>query len=612
MFEVTIAKKTGESEGLGILEHPEHYYLSRVITHDNIAGELPQHQRSMAFSFLFTAHIFLRKDDPHPWNLAFVDNDIPVSLDQDHTNLYDTHLSSSSDFKSFVLDNFLFDSIVRPAMYFIAPENLWVLWEDNPAEFMSNAEIFLKFHLGIGYVRNEGLSKKYITQAIKAIKSISNVRALAEEAGYTDQELEDVVEYVRSNQRHLGADIDVVWKDLTGESGGFKELDQAMKVQLQNKNIYIIPNSSDITADTPRQMKEFFNKNAAITRPLYEEAAQKLGAGFSIDRLLLGSLATDRTNLIVLCVAHALYVYAQYKVLQERTKGQVVPDFITGNSIGFLISMVISGALTMDELMTFFKNGLQKMQEKSIATNYGIVQIPYVEPEMIEKVLVRGQIEELGYNLDNVSLGILGDDRAVQEAAAVIAKKLGISPNDIKVFYPPAVKGVHHSFYGESFERELSALAGQIDFKDPQVPIIDSSDSQTPVLRTADQVRKSFYRTILGPVYWAQINRLINITDDHQFIISSDSDSSTRLERYALNEAMTTGQHTGGIDLTPVPMKLQIQNKNGEIRFHMDPAMLAQLRNAPGFVPVIIKIQPVTNLRMFLGINDPVGVDKSV
>ena len=35
-----------------------------------------------------------------------------------------------------------------------------------------------------------------------------------------------------------------------------------------------------------------------------------------------------------------------------------------------------------------------------------------------------------------------------------------------------------------------------------------------------------------------------------------------------------------------------------------DPAMLEQLRNAPGFVPVIINIQPMTDLRMFLGLAD--------
>ena len=60
----------------------------------------------------------------------------------------------------------------------------------------------------------------------------------------------------------------------------------------------------------------------------------------------------------------------------------------------------------------------------------------------------------------------------------------------------------------------------------------------------------------------------------------------------------------GGIDLTPANKVLQSQNAGEGIKFHLDPAMLEQLRNAPGFVPVIINIQPLKNLREFLGLND--------
>ena len=70
----------------------------------------------------------------------------------------------------------------------------------------------------------------------------------------------------------------------------------------------------------------------------------------------------------------------------------------------------------------------------------------------------------------------------------------------------------------------------------------------------------------------------------------------------------------GGIDLTPANMNLQTQSSGGEIsakggpasgwKFILDPAMLQQLQNAPGFVPVIINIQPMTDIRVFLGISE--------
>ncbi len=60
----------------------------------------------------------------------------------------------------------------------------------------------------------------------------------------------------------------------------------------------------------------------------------------------------------------------------------------------------------------------------------------------------------------------------------------------------------------------------------------------------------------------------------------------------------------GGIDLTRANMNLQTQNAGKGIRFHLDPAQLAQLKNAPGFVPVIVNIQPLGDLRTFLGLEE--------
>ena len=55
----------------------------------------------------------------------------------------------------------------------------------------------------------------------------------------------------------------------------------------------------------------------------------------------------------------------------------------------------------------------------------------------------------------------------------------------------------------------------------------------------------------------------------------------------------------GGIDLTAANMNLQTRNAGEGIQFHLDPALLKQLQNAPGFVPVIINIQPLKNLQEF-------------
>ena len=65
----------------------------------------------------------------------------------------------------------------------------------------------------------------------------------------------------------------------------------------------------------------------------------------------------------------------------------------------------------------------------------------------------------------------------------------------------------------------------------------------------------------------------------------------------------------GGIDLTPAHMHMQTDTGSlrgafgesyGGIKFHLDPAQLSQLLNAPGFVPVIISVEPMKDLKAFL------------
>ena len=65
---------------------------------------------------------------------------------------------------------------------------------------------------------------------------------------------------------------------------------------------------------------------------------------------------------------------------------------------------------------------------------------------------------------------------------------------------------------------------------------------------------------------------------------------------------------TGGIDLTPANMNLQTKMTSPQagddsgIKFHINPAMLARLRDAPGFMPVIVSVEPLKDLKRFLGV----------
>jgi hypothetical protein len=61
-------------------------------------------------------------------------------------------------------------------------------------------------------------------------------------------------------------------------------------------------------------------------------------------------------------------------------------------------------------------------------------------------------------------------------------------------------------------------------------------------------------------------------------------------------------ENTGGIDLTPARMDLQTKGEGAGMAFNFDPAMIVQFKNAAGFRPVILSIQPMADLPKFLGV----------
>ncbi len=86
--------------------------------------------------------------------------------------------------------------------------------------------------------------------------------------------------------------------------------------------------------------------------------------------------------------------------------------------------------------------------------------------------------------------------------------------------------------------------------------------------------------------------------------IGENKDIDTAMRASVVNPQGSSSQSAerGGIDLTATKVITGLRGSQ-EIRFHIDPAQLAAFQNAPGFVPVIIYMRPMRNIRGFLGMN---------
>ncbi len=98
--------------------------------------------------------------------------------------------------------------------------------------------------------------------------------------------------------------------------------------------------------------------------------------------------------------------------------------------------------------------------------------------------------------------------------------------------------------------------------------------------------------------YLSAVHRIAHSTDVDEVI----NTASIRVMERSSDKAMPTTN--GGIDLNADKMNLEVQHDGEEIQFHLDPGMAEQLQKVSGFVPVIFNIQPMTDLKMFLGLKD--------
>jgi hypothetical protein len=135
-----------------------------------------------------------------------------------------------------------------------------------------------------------------------------------------------------------------------------------------------------------------------------------------------------------------------------------------------------------------------------------------------------------------------------------------------------------------------------------------------------DHQREAFFTGGVGSSFAARVIRKMG--GDISFRNFTDAKSGTPMVEFTITfpQADHAGVHfhseaearerglnseklNGGIDLTAHKTPLEIKNSGESIKFHLDPAMLQQLQNAPGFVPVIISVQPLKSLSGFLGLN---------
>ncbi len=287
-----------------------------------------------------------------------------------------------------------------------------------------------------------------------------------------------------------------------------------------DKKVLIIPTGLTIGPETPFDVTSIHENFRDIVEPVYQEAVAAFDGGATMEELrLLVPGKKSRTpeeqyrHVIIRMAAHFLFVTSQYRVLSLRAPYWVRPDFMTGESLGLEIAMHLAGGFNITDFIRFLKARLD-LTDLIAPITYGRIVIAGQTPEQIRTILKAGEVEAVSYASDGRAYLVIKGNSQIEIEAAVarIALKLDVPVDSIEAKYPVSSM-IHHTFHGEWFDRRMAEVIGSMTFRDPDTPIIDTSDPKSGILKTADQLKAAFFQAIFEPVFWIQADALVNGAD---------------------------------------------------------------------------------------------------
>lgn len=384
-----------------------------------------------------------------------------------------------------------------------------------------------------------------------------------------------------------------------------------------------------------------FEKGSEGVRQLYSEGAESLGylkdgrpdptAIFNVNITKEG-MDENSKFLQTLLIVHSLALNNYFLEQARKDNIPVQIQAYTAESFGVVTSAVASGALSLKDALKIIDDVLQGLIESkndSLGEEHYAVRLVGENLGPIIKNYEFARHDTVGSSdLYDIYVKASDLDSFLSDMQANHREVSVTNRGKIRVSYLYSVahtSGLHHA----RVFAERSIEANNIHFKDPQIPII--SNNNTGILTTAEQVKKAVLDIFDRPMIsdktidmtlgmhpnmivemglgvrtgeWIETKKVP--TPFFQFSGETDNEHAV----FHAIQTLTTershvdaAQNTGGIDLTTSHMNLQTMHTGGKINFYLDPAMLQQLQNAPGFVPVIINVKPMTNLALFLGIN---------
>ncbi|MGI9049146.1 MAG: ACP S-malonyltransferase [Rubrobacteraceae bacterium] len=181
------------------------------------------------------------------------------------------------------------------------------------------------------------------------------------------------------------------------------------------------------------------------------------------------------------------------------------PDVVAGHSLGEYAAAHAAGSLQLEDAVRLVAERDRLMNEASAQRPGGMAAVIGADPK--EVAAAAGAIDEEGEgvvvaaNFNTPRQTVISGEKAALDA---VASRVGGK------MIPLAVAGAFHSPLMLEASREMDLLLGDVEFRDPEVPMVAATDGS--ILATAGDVRLALRNQMLSPVRWvAVVERLLDL-----------------------------------------------------------------------------------------------------
>ena len=255
-------------------------------------------------------------------------------------------------------------------------------------------------------------------------------------------------------------------------------------------------------------MGQELSYSSRAARAVFQEADDTLG--IKLSKLIFQGPSRKLQDTINSQPAIMTVSIAALKAWEEFTGSELeTPAALAGHSLGEYTSMVAAGVVSFADGVSLVRQRGRLMQQAAKGRPGGMAAILGLDELATAQICAETGVELANINADD-QIVISGDKVAVAQAMDLA------SARGARKTIPLTVSGAFHSSLMQEAKEGLAEAMVEMEFKDPQSPIIANSDCAE--LRTGEQVREELVRGLCQCVQWRNTVRCMVDSGISQFV----------------------------------------------------------------------------------------------